>query len=380
MINEKIDCLCSQIHSLDLNNTHSVQSEERRNRSGIFAYTIAGAEQFAGPNSVCCDKNGNIFVSDFDVRLNSIHKISKIAPNGKVSTLAGSTQGNRDGIGTEAQFYFPTDLCIDEQETIYVTSFYKPDNNDYFKSAICRMRKVSLDGVVSTTATVKVKGTMYQMGICVDRQGNLVIADANTDMIRRATANGVVSTTAGSRSGYHDDSATYAKFCIPWAVCMDNQSNILVADYGNNRIRKVSPEGIVSTIAGSQPGYRDGLGSEALFKSPTGICVDNKDNIYVADEGNNKIRKITPTGDVSTVCGSDQDNGWGEIQLNGPRGMCVNRHGNLVIADRGNKRVRIIAFPEMTKFVILCLQNIPNVVLLPEIIKYIANIHFSKIL
>ncbi|MBS0655107.1 MAG: hypothetical protein JSR46_04965, partial [Verrucomicrobia bacterium] len=187
---------------------------------------------------------------------------------------------------------------------------------------------------------------------------------------------GVISPIAGSDRGYQDGSRADAQFNYPRAVCMDTKGNLLVTDIGNRRIRKVSPEGTVSTIAGSTSGNRDGIGTEALFHSPSGICIDNKDNMYVSDYWNYNIRKITPGGVVSTVRGSDRDIGWGDIQLKSPSGICLNRYGNLVVADKGNKRIRMIVFPEMTKFVMFCLKHLPTVELPSDVVSYIASLHF----
>ncbi|MBS0654625.1 MAG: hypothetical protein JSR46_02510, partial [Verrucomicrobia bacterium] len=154
-----MDSLRSAMQRLDLQNEEEL--EKNRTRSGIFAYTIAGnvksdedengskadpLEQFVSPSYVCCDKNGNIFFSNFEYNSNLTHKIIKIAPDGKVSTLAGSTVGNRDGIGTEAQFCRPSGLCIDEEGTMYVANCNKKDNIHRIDNRNFKIRKVLPNG------------------------------------------------------------------------------------------------------------------------------------------------------------------------------------------------------------------------------------------
>ena len=134
----------------------------------------------------------------------------------------------------------------------------------------------------------------YPTGVAVDGAGNVYVADRSNHRIRKITTSGVVSTLAGSTSGYTDGTGTSAKFDYPTGVAVDGAGNVYVADYNNHRIRKITASGVVSTLAGSgTSGYTDGTGTSAKFNYPTGVAVDGAGNVYVADQYNHRIRKIT---------------------------------------------------------------------------------------
>jgi len=243
---------------------------------------------------VAVDSSGNVYVADTDN-----HRIRKITPADRiedrvVSTFAGTdTRGHADGPGTEAQFNYP-------------------------------------------------------YGVAVDSSGNVYVADADNNRIRKITPEGVVSTFAGSTEGSADGTATTAQFHHPTGVAVDSSSNVYVADADNNRIRKITPEGGVSTFAGSTEGSADGTATTARFQSPTGVAVDSEGNVYVADADNNRIRKITPEGVVSTFAGSTEgfaDGTGTEAQFNYPIDVAVDSSGNVVyVADTGNHRIRKIEY------------------------------------
>ena len=152
------------------------------------------------------------------------------------------------------------------------------------------------------------------------------------------TKSWVVSTLAGSGEwGYKDATGTVAQFYGPSSVAVDSSGNVYVADSGNNRIRKITPEGTVSTFAGRGRGYKDATGTAAQFYGPSGVAVDTSGNLYVADSGNNRIRKITPEGTVSTLAGSGE---WGYKDATGtaaqfyhPHGVAVDSSGNVYVAE-----------------------------------------------
>ena len=121
-------------------------------------------------------------------------------------------------------------------------------------------------------------------GVAVDGAGNVYVADRSNHRIRKITTSGVVSTLAGSTSGYTDGTGTSAKFAYPFGVAVDGAGNVYVGDYNNHRIRKITASGVVSTLAGSTYGYTDGTGTSAKFNNPTGVAVDGAGNVYVADE------------------------------------------------------------------------------------------------
>jgi sugar lactone lactonase YvrE len=218
--------------------------------------------------------------------------IRKITPAGLVTTVAGSTSGFADGTGTAARFSGPQGLAVDSTGNIYVA-----DTNNF------KIRKITPDGVVSTLAGstygfadgIGINASFKHIfGVSVDSTGNVYVADTYNNMIRKITPDGVVSTLAGSTPGSTDATGTNAKFNSPNGLAVDSIGNVYVADSGNNKIRKITPDGVVSTLAGSGlRGSEDGIVTAASFNSPNGVALDSKGNIYVADINNKKIRKIT---------------------------------------------------------------------------------------
>jgi sugar lactone lactonase YvrE len=171
----------------------------------------------------------------------------------------------------------------------------------------------------------------------------------SNDTIRNITPTGVVTTLAGQpgKSGNADGFGSGARFNNPFAVAVDNADNVYVSDSANNTIRKIAPGGMVVTLAGL-PGYAgstDGKGNDARFLNPQGLAVDDAGNIYVADTGNSVIRKMTPTGKVTTLlspAGTNDaaDKTGGNVRLNNPGGVAVDSAGNIYVADTNNHCVR----------------------------------------
>ncbi|WP_412850404.1 T9SS type A sorting domain-containing protein [Chryseobacterium sp. PMSZPI] len=299
------------------------------------------AAQFSNPMGICKDAAGNLYVADTG---NS--RIRKITPEGQVTTLAGSgTYGNADGTGTAAQFNRPTGITVDNAGNLYVVD-----------SASGRIRKITPQGQVSTLAGnyygyAEGTGTAALFnrpeGIAVDTAGNLYVADMDNNRIRKITPQGQVTTLAGGTHGSADGPGTTAQFINPHAITIDTAGNLYLTDSGYARIRKITPQGLVTTLAGSTQGYADGVGTAAQFFSPTGITSDTNGNIYVADTYNYRIRKITSQGQVTvtTLAGSTQGyaDGIGTAALfNEPGGIIVGNDGNLYIADTRNNRIRKI--------------------------------------
>lgn len=191
-------------------------------------------------------------------------------------------------------------------------------------------------------------------GMAIDAQGNIYIADTFNNRIRKMAPDGTVSTVAGNGTpGWVDDVAANAEFYAPAGLAVDSQGNIFVADYGNNRIRKIAPDGKVTTVAGNgYAAFVDGAAKDvAAFNGPAGVALDAQGNLFVADQNNNMIRKITPTGGVSLVAGTttagylnitiDSAKGsWGAFKH--PCAIVEGPNGNLYVADRGNSAIRMI--------------------------------------
>ncbi len=253
---------------------------------------------------------------------------------GEVTTFAG-TAGNLgllylDGVGADARFNRPN-IAIGPQGNLWVADILNR-----------KIRKVTPEAVVSTFA---ISMDVSPHAITVDGQGNLYIID-DTHLIQKITPNGDVSIFAGSTNGFADGSGANAQFSYPSSIAVDGQGNVYVADVLNNKIRKITPNGMVSTLAGSSLGSDDGTGTNAKFKYPEAVAVDANGFVYVTDTGNNRIRKITPNGEVTTIAGS-AISGYGEgtgvnARFNTPAGINVDSDGNVYVSDLGNYAIRKI--------------------------------------
>jgi len=267
------------------------------------------------------------------------------------TTLAGLPPGSADGTGIAAGFNNPEDVAVDSAGNVYVA-----DTNN------CTIRKITAAGVVTTLAgkvaypsnldgTGSAANFAYPSGVAVDSAGTVYVADTNNNTIRKITPAGVVTTLAGSaaQSGSTNGRSSTARFNKPWGVAVDNAGNVYVVDSGNGTIRKITPAGVVTTLAGTagQSGFADSTGSAAQFDAPSGVAVDNVGNVYVADTGNNTIRKITPMGVVTTLAGTAGQYGFadgtgGAAQFNNPRRVAVDNAGNVFVADSSNNAIREI--------------------------------------
>jgi streptogramin lyase len=300
--------------------------------------------RFNHPFGLTLDTAGNLYITD---QGNSV--IRKMDKNGMVTTFAGigGKQGYVNGADSVATFYRPFGIASDVAGNIYVAD---AGNNV--------IRGISPAGTVSTFAGIGIAGASNMpdsisfnspLGVAVDGNGNVYVADYENDIIRKITPAGVASTLAGftGTPGAVDGLDTAARFNLPESVAVDAAGNVYVADNGNNLIRKVTPGGQVTTIAGSgNAGSANGQGTAASFNSPFGIALDASENIYVADSGNNLIRKISPTGAVTTFAGSGAKgagNATGaSATFNTPSGVAVDAAGNVYVADENNNLIRKI--------------------------------------
>lgn len=269
-----------------------------------------------------------------------------------VSTLAGSgAQGYLDGTGFKTSFFQPINLAMDAAENIYVAD----ERNN------C-IRKITPSGVVTTVAGNGIAGFADGIGTAaqfnnpqatiVDVTGNIYVADAGNNCIRKISSSGVVSTFAGlAGSGdFADGTGANARFNYPFDLCIDGSGNLIVADINNNRLRKITPAGVVTTFVGNgSSGFQDGPISQATMASPTGLVYDaSSGNIYVAQ--NTYIRKITPQGEVSLIAGKTNmllDNGYIDgpglaAKFNQVGNLAIDKKGNLYAADSENHLIRKI--------------------------------------
>jgi sugar lactone lactonase YvrE len=309
--------------------------------SGSVPDTIAS---FHYPTGVAVDSAGNVFVADFGDNV-----IKKISPSGMLTTLAGTGQyGSNNGISTAATFYGPQGVAVD----------YAAGNVYVADVGYSLIRKISPSGVVSTLAgggsgnpsSLDGTGTAASFsspsGVAVDTAGNVYVADTDDNLIRKISPSGVVTTLAGSFYGTSGGIA--ANLYNPTGVAVDVAGNVYVADEGNNLIRKISPSGIMSILAGNgRSGSANGTGMAASFSRPQGVAVDAGGIVYVADTNNNLIREISPSGAVITLAGNGTQgsaNGYGfKASFNYPVGIAVDGQGNVYVADGGNNMIRKIS-------------------------------------
>jgi sugar lactone lactonase YvrE len=304
-------------------------------------YVVTVTSHPKSPEQACLVSHANGRVQDADIGNVSVTCL----PRNSVDTLAGSAgqKGAVDKVGSEARFFSPTGVAVDAQGNIFVADFTNHT-----------IRRITAMGAVSTLAgTARQPGVVDKVGaearfncpagLAVDAQNNLFVADSENHTIRKITPEGAVSTLAGApgQQGSADGQGAEARFNQPRGVAVDTKGNVFVADLGNHTIRKITPEGVVSTLAGAagQADAIDKPGAEARFWQPTGVAVDAKGNVFVADFGNNRIRKITPTGAVSTLAGAANQPGG----FTGPAAIAVDTSGIIFVADSGNHTIRKIS-------------------------------------
>jgi hypothetical protein len=304
-----------------------------------------GSAGFYFETGAASDRAGNVYVAD---TYNST--IRKISPAGVVTTIAGlaGSLGSANGIGSAARFLWPNGVAVEEGGTVYVADTY----ND-------TIRKISPARSVSTLAGAAgiagfADGTggaarFSQPGaVAVGTNGVLYVADGGNNSIRRITPGGVVGTLAGwTNAGYADGVGTNALMNGPAGIAVDGVGNVFVADTGNNVIRKIATNGVVSTLAGlvGTAGHADGNGTNAQFNGPTGVAVDAAGNVYVADTYNYTIRRVSPDGTVTTIAGASgqygyRDGGGTNALFDFASGIAVDGRGNVYVADTDNNVIR----------------------------------------
>ena len=304
-------------------------------------------------DGITMDKEGNVYIA---MREHNI--ISRIDTKGTMTRYAGSGQSGFSGDGgpaANASFRVPAGLAFDSEGNLYIA-----DRENH------RVRKVDTKGNISTFAGIGEAGfsgdegpavkAMLNLpsGVVVDKKGNLYISDRSNDRIRVVDKKGVIRTYAGSGvAGFQGDAgpALKAQLDKPFGIALDETKNLYIADRNNNRVRKVSPDGIITTVAGdggfffmgdNGPAYR------ASVAAPTGVALDSKGNLYIADRNNNRVRVVDRMGMIRTVVGTGQQdyNGDSEVaretNLYLPFGLTVDSNDNLLVIDRSHYRIRRI--------------------------------------
>ena len=309
---------------------------------GVSATTT----QLNFPYATALDTYGNLYIAD-----NNNHRIRKVNA-GTITTAAGGATGD-SGAAPFSGMNQPWGTAKDSAGNIYVADTWNH-----------RIRKITPSGQISTYAGNGLAGfsgdngpavsaqLSYPYGVALDASGNLYIADTSNERIRKVTPGGTISTVAGNGNCcYAGDSgpATSARLNSPHSVAIDGSGNLYIADTSNNRIRKVTPGGTITTSAGN--GFccysgDNGLATNANLNSPWGVAADSSGNVYIADTSNNRIRKVDTNGTITTVAGNGSSGYSGDdgpatsAQINNPYGIAVDASGNLFIGDTNNNRVR----------------------------------------
>ena len=298
--------------------------------------------QFETPVDIAISSDGILYVADYNDR-----RIRKIA-GGQVSVLAGDGGfGTRNGAGDTAQFVDPYRIEVDRSGNVIELD-----------QADSRVRLITPSGVVSTFAGSGTGGfkdgdvsvALFRQsmgGIATDGQGDIYIDDTNNGRIRKINAAGQVSTFAGKEAkGFVDGDTSVAEFLNPNAILFDRQGNMFVADNGNYCIRKITPTGQVSQFTGTgTTGTADGAPGVAQFHYIYDMVIDKDGNLLLTD--GDRIRKVTPSGEVSTIAGSTTGYVEGEgsvAKFNYPAGLAIDTDGNLYVADANNNRIRKVSF------------------------------------
>lgn len=307
----------------------------------IFANGQGPAASFAGPRGLAVDARGDLIVAD-----TSNHRIRKILRDGTVTTLAGSGfRGCADGPGAAATFHFPRDVAIDTRGNVVVADYRNH-----------RIRRIAPDGRVTTVAGSGAAAFLdgpavhacfnYPSGVAVNSSGDIFVCDQANRRVRRVTPDRKVSTFAGSGAeSYSEGVGTAASFNCPMGIAVDKDDNLYVTDQGNHCVCKITIDGTVSTLAGSGNAvFSDGIGEAASFRSPFYLAVDADSNVVVGDYGNNRIRVITKSGEVTTIAGSGNpssvDGQGTKASLSYPTGVAVTSDGSIITAESGANKIR----------------------------------------
>jgi sugar lactone lactonase YvrE len=312
----------------------------------------ATSAQLNDPQGVAVDALGDVFIADYG---NNV--IREVMPDGIIRTVAGDGLAGFSGDGgpaTSAKLDDPVAVAVDASGDLFIA--------DYGNA---RIREVPSDGTIHTVAGTGVSGfsgdggpaTSAELGspvdVAVDAAGDLFIADIGNQRIREVTPDGIIHTVAGDGlAGYSGDGgpATSAELNVPYGVAVDASGDLFIADDFNNRVREVTPDGIIHTIAGLGPAGFSGDGgpaTSAMLSGPVDLAVDASGDVFISDYSNNRVREVTPDGTIRTVVGGGSS-GLGDggaatsAQLDGPDSIAVDASGRLFITDSQNNRVRVV--------------------------------------
>ena len=298
--------------------------------------------------------DGSLYISD---QLNN--RIRQVSPKGVITTFAGTGAADFSGDGgpaAAASLSRPDGVAVGKDGSVYIS--------DQLNS---RIRRVSRTGVITTVAGKGEAGfsgdngpataaeVSYPNGVAVGDDGSLYIADFGNSRIRKVSPSGVITTVVGGdQSGFSGDNgpATVAKLSYPNDVTLASDGSLYIADQLNDRIRRVSPAGIITTVAGNGErgfGGDGGPATAAALNRPNGVVAGSDGSLYIADEFNDRIRRVSPSGTITTVAGNGErgfggDGGPGTgAALSRPNGVAVGGDGSLYVADQVNNRIRRVS-------------------------------------
>ncbi|GLF95292.1 NHL domain-containing protein [Streptomyces yaizuensis] len=318
----------------------------------------AVSAQLNRPYGVAMDSVGTLYIADYNN-----HRVRKVTTDGRIGTVAGTGVAGFRGDGgpaLAAQLNCPREVAVDSAGSVYIV-----DANNH------RVRKVAADGTITTVAGSGVAGFLgdggpataarlnLPLGVAVDAAGSLYIAEYHNHRVRKVTPDGTITTVAGTGvGGFRGDGgpATAAQVNRPFGVAVDGGGVLYIADAENHRVRKVAADGTISTVAGSGTAGFGGDGGSAVsaqLSFPLAVVVDSTGALSITDHRNQRIRKVTADGTISTVAGSGTAGFGGDGgpavsgQLHSPYGLAVDSVDTLYIADHVNNRVRRIASPRM---------------------------------
>ncbi len=306
---------------------------------------------FSDPAAITIDLKGNLYLAD-----SQNHAIRKIDTQGQVSTVAGQlgSPGSREGTGVQAQFDTPCGIAIDPHGTLFVS-----DTGNH------AIRKIAPGGVVITFAGIPgqsgftngaASAALFNspLGLAVATNGTVFVSDCGNHLIRAISPGGAVMTLAGDPGvwGSEDGLGAAARFNGPVGLALDDQGNLFVSDSNNHTVRKITPDGVVSTWAGipGVDGCRNGDARAATFCNPAELAFDRQNNLFVADSFTHVLRMISKARKVSTVSGvlgrsGAADGVNGQARFDNPYGVGISPDGSLIVADAYNQLIRVVLAP-----------------------------------
>ncbi len=314
----------------------------------------ATSASMSDPNGLVFDAAGNLYESEF-----YNHVIRKITPSGTITTIAGIGTSGYSGDGgpaTAARLNNPINLAIDGTGNLYIADF----NNNV-------VRKISTTGFISTFAGTGLPGysgdggpaTVAKLfkpsGLAIDATGNVFISDCSNNRVRKVATSSTITTyagTGGSGSSGDGGQATSAQVFQPFGVTLDATGNLYIAESPSNKVRKVAPGGIITTFAGTGSVGFSGDGGPAIsaqINNPTGVALDSAGNIYIDDQSNSRIRKVSPLGVITTIAGNGIVGYAGDggpaiaAEMNDNTTLAFDASWRLYFTDNLNNRIRIIS-------------------------------------